>query len=117
MHEMGKDIDRCSATIVPDATRRWTVRVDAWGSPWRTRRHAVEVKLAAGQSAADPGTISRSGRGCSIGWPPPGAQAERPTLVCAATALRAEERPLGEAPARHWRTRSGRSCSSTPYAR
>ena len=40
--------DRDRARTTPGM---WTFRVDAWSDPWATWRHAVEAKLAAGQSA------------------------------------------------------------------
>ena len=43
------DVDRFTATVVPDEPGLWTFRVDAWSDPWATWRHAVTVKLEAGQ--------------------------------------------------------------------
>ncbi len=43
------DVDRFTATVVPDEPGLWTFRVDAWSDPWATWRHAVTVKLNAGQ--------------------------------------------------------------------
>ena len=34
---------------MPDEPGLWTFRVDAWSDPWATWRHAVTVKLKAGQ--------------------------------------------------------------------
>ena len=45
------DPDRWIAHVVPDAEGMWSFRVDAWSDPWATWRHAVEAKVAAGQSA------------------------------------------------------------------
>lgn len=53
MVEQGTGLDLFAATIVPDAVGLWTFRVDAWSDPWATTVHAVEVKVAAGQSAAE----------------------------------------------------------------
>lgn len=53
MVEQGTGLDQFAATIVPDAVGLWTFRVDAWSDPWATTVHAVEVKVAAGQSAAE----------------------------------------------------------------
>src|SRR5689334_14095046 len=44
-----EDVDRFVATVVPDEPGLWTFRVDAWSDPWSTWRHAVTVKLDAGQ--------------------------------------------------------------------
>src|SRR3712207_4371574 len=43
--------DQFVASVVADETGLWTFRVDAWSDPWSTWRHAVTVKLAAGQAA------------------------------------------------------------------
>src|SRR3954463_2664294 len=45
--------DRWLATVVPDREGRWTFRVEAWSDPLATWRHAVEVKVAAGQGPED----------------------------------------------------------------
>ena len=37
----------------PDREGRWTFRVEAWSDPLATWRHAVEVKVEAGQGAED----------------------------------------------------------------
>ncbi|PRY41244.1 alpha-1,4-glucan--maltose-1-phosphate maltosyltransferase [Umezawaea tangerina] len=41
------------ADVVPDAPGEWTFRVDGWGDPWTTWRHAVLAKTAAGAGVAD----------------------------------------------------------------
>ena len=41
------------AVFTPDAVGLWTYRVDGWGDPIHTWRHAVEAKLDAGQSASE----------------------------------------------------------------
>ena len=45
--------DRWHATVVPTTQGRWTYTIEAWGDPVSTWRHAVEVKLEAGQGAED----------------------------------------------------------------
>jgi starch synthase (maltosyl-transferring) len=45
--------DRWQAVLVPDRLGEWRFRVEAWDDPWSTWRHAVTVKLAAGQSVAE----------------------------------------------------------------
>ena len=45
--------DRFVATVVPDRVGWWGFRIDAWADPWSTWRHAVEVKIAAGQTEAE----------------------------------------------------------------
>jgi starch synthase (maltosyl-transferring) len=44
---------RFTATVVPDRMGLWTFTVQAWSDPLATWRHAVEVKVAAGQSAQE----------------------------------------------------------------
>ena len=44
---------RFTATLVPDDIGLWTYTVQAWSDPLATWRHAVEVKVAAGQSAQE----------------------------------------------------------------
>ncbi len=39
--------------FTPDCVGLWTYRVDGWGDPLATWRHAVEAKLGAGQSEAE----------------------------------------------------------------
>jgi starch synthase (maltosyl-transferring) len=46
---------RFIATVVPDEVGLWTYTVQAWSDPLATWRHAVEVKVAAGQSAEELG--------------------------------------------------------------
>jgi starch synthase (maltosyl-transferring) len=53
MTELDDGLDHFAATIVPDAEGFWTFRVDAWSDPWATWRHAVEVKVSAGQGPAE----------------------------------------------------------------
>src|SRR3954451_2828540 len=45
--------DRWLATVVPDREGSWTFRVEAWSDPLATWRHAVEVKVEAGQGAEE----------------------------------------------------------------
>jgi len=44
---------RWHALVSPDAPGRWTFVVEAWSDPYATWRHAVEVKIDAGQGTAD----------------------------------------------------------------
>jgi starch synthase (maltosyl-transferring) len=53
MEEYGQEPDRWLATVVPDREGCWTFRVEAWSDPLATWRHAVEVKVEAGQGAED----------------------------------------------------------------
>jgi len=43
--------DRYRASVVPDRQGIWTATVEAWSDPLETWKHAVEVKVAAGQTA------------------------------------------------------------------
>jgi starch synthase (maltosyl-transferring) len=89
------DVDRFTATVVPDDEGLWTFRVDAWSDPWSTWRHAVTVKLEAGQSPAEMANdlevgarlLQRVGRR-------PAERAHRDLLFAAATALRDTTIPL-----------------------
>src|SRR3954462_4921351 len=49
----GEEPDRWLATVVPDREGLWTFRVEAWSDPLATWRHAVEVKVEAGQGAEE----------------------------------------------------------------
>ena len=45
----GRTPDVFHGVFSPDSVGLWTFRVDAWSDPWATWRHAVTVKLNAGQ--------------------------------------------------------------------
>ena len=45
--------DRFHAQVVPDRMGMWTLVVEAWSDPLGTWRHAVEAKVAAGQSPTE----------------------------------------------------------------
>jgi starch synthase (maltosyl-transferring) len=51
MERYGDQPDRWLATVVPDREGTWTYCVEAWSDPLATWRHAVEVKVEAGQGA------------------------------------------------------------------
>jgi starch synthase (maltosyl-transferring) len=53
MAKFGREPDRWLATAVPDSEGLWTFRVEAWSDPLATWRHAVEVKIEAGQGAEE----------------------------------------------------------------
>ena len=53
MASLGPETDRVAASLVADTEGLWRFRVDAWSDPWATWRHAVEVKVAAGQGAGE----------------------------------------------------------------
>jgi starch synthase (maltosyl-transferring) len=83
------------ATVVPTAQGMWTFRVDAWGDPWTTWRHAVEVKIDAGQGPVELANDLESGaRLLERAARRPSQQANRPLLVAAIEALRDTGRTL-----------------------
>src|SRR5690349_6895592 len=53
MEKLPPEPDRWLATVVPDREGLWTFRVEAWSDPLATWRHAVEVKVEAGQGAEE----------------------------------------------------------------
>ncbi|MFF7385185.1 maltotransferase domain-containing protein [Streptomyces griseoluteus] len=48
MRELSPGSDLWGADITPDATGRWTYRVEAWSDPIATWRHAAGIKIPAG---------------------------------------------------------------------
>ncbi|MEU3859911.1 maltotransferase domain-containing protein, partial [Streptomyces sp. NPDC028722] len=48
MRELAPGSDRWGADVTPDATGRWTFRVEAWSHPLATWRHIASVKVPAG---------------------------------------------------------------------
>ena len=91
------DVDRFTATVVADEPGLWTFRVDAWSDPWATWRHAVTVKLKAGQGPDELANdlevgarlLQRVGRR-------PAERANRDLLFAAANALRDTSLPVQE---------------------
>ncbi|WP_104523212.1 alpha-1,4-glucan--maltose-1-phosphate maltosyltransferase [Blastococcus atacamensis] len=53
MAKLPPEPDRWLTTVVPDREGLWTFRVEAWSDPLETWKHAVEVKVEAGQGAED----------------------------------------------------------------
>ncbi|MGW5717731.1 maltotransferase domain-containing protein [Amycolatopsis sp. NPDC003865] len=89
--------DEFAAVIVPDTTGLWTYRIDAWGDPWATWEHAVEVKVAAGQGPEDlANDLENGARLLERVSRRPDRRAEKALLTGAVTALRDEERALAE---------------------
>jgi starch synthase (maltosyl-transferring) len=95
MDATGVGTDRFEAVVVPDEPGLWTMRVDAWSDPWSTWRHAVTVKVEAGQDAVELANdlevgarlLQRVGRR-------PGERPHRDLLFGAANALRDTALPL-----------------------
>jgi starch synthase (maltosyl-transferring) len=89
--------DEFAAVIVPDTTGTWTYRIDAWGDPWATWEHNVEVKVAAGQGPEDlANDLENGARLLERVSRRPDRRAEKALLTGALTALRDEERSLAE---------------------
>ncbi len=96
MHEQGTGLDLFAATIVPDAPGLWTFRVDAWSDPWATAVHALEAKLAAGQTPAElANDLEIAARLIDEVAARRDRRAEAGTLTGAAAALRDDTLPLG----------------------
>src|SRR5918912_1601582 len=53
MEKLPPEPDRWLAVVVPDREGLWTFCIEAWSDPLSTWRHAVEVKIAAGQGPED----------------------------------------------------------------
>ena len=83
--------------FTPDSVGLWTFRVDGWGDPIHTWRHAVEAKLDAGQGESELSNdllvgaqlLERAATGVPRG--------QRDPLLAAAAALRAPGDPVSRA--------------------
>jgi starch synthase (maltosyl-transferring) len=97
MVDTGAGLDRFVAVIAPDEPGAWTFRVDAWSDPWATVRHAVEVKIEAGQDAGElANDLELAARLLDRVARRPDRRAARAVLFDAAATLRDETRPLPE---------------------
>ncbi|MGH4024067.1 MAG: alpha-1,4-glucan--maltose-1-phosphate maltosyltransferase [Pseudonocardiaceae bacterium] len=89
--------DRFVAGVVPDRTGSWTFRVDGWADPWATWRHAIEVKIGAGQTASElENDLETGARLLERVARRPGQRLNRALLIAAVDALRDAERTVGE---------------------
>jgi starch synthase (maltosyl-transferring) len=88
--------DRFAATVVPDQVGWWTFRVDAWADSWATWRHAIEVKIDAGQRAPELENDLHVGALLLDRAARDGQEPNQQVLAAAATALRDTGRPLSE---------------------
>jgi starch synthase (maltosyl-transferring) len=89
--------DTFTATVVADQVGWWSFRVDGWADPWATWRHAIEVKIAAGQTETElENDLITGARLLERAARRPGQQANRATLSTAAAALRVTGRQLDE---------------------
>ncbi|MFE1252057.1 maltotransferase domain-containing protein, partial [Streptomyces sp. NPDC058735] len=91
MRELTPGSDRWGAEVTPDATGRWTFRVEAWSDPVATWRHAAGIKVPAG---IDPGLVLEEGadlfRRAAAGVP---KEEGRGVLLDAAARLRDDSLP------------------------
>ncbi|MFN2477750.1 MAG: alpha-1,4-glucan--maltose-1-phosphate maltosyltransferase [Pseudonocardiaceae bacterium] len=89
--------DQFIATVVADEVGWWSFRVDGWADPWETWRHAIEVKIDAGQTAAElENDLITGARLLERATRRPGQQVHRAVLSTAAAALRDVGLPLSE---------------------
>lgn len=83
--------------FTPDAVGLWTFRVEGWGDPLQSWRHAVTAKLDAGQAAAELSNDLLIGADlfdrAAAGVP----TAQREPVLAAAAALRASGDPVSRA--------------------
>ena len=94
MAKLPPEPDRWIATVVPDREGPWTFRVEAWSDPMATWRHAVEVKIEAGQGPEELANdleegarlFDRIAAGAGPDW--------RDRVVAAAAALRDDSQEL-----------------------
>jgi starch synthase (maltosyl-transferring) len=80
--------DRWHRDVVADRPGRWTFAIEAWADPFSTWRHAVTVKIEAGQGAEDLANDFASGALLFDRLAPTLPASERPRAVAAAAALR-----------------------------
>ncbi|HVX44483.1 MAG TPA: alpha-1,4-glucan--maltose-1-phosphate maltosyltransferase [Mycobacteriales bacterium] len=89
MHAGAPGTDRWHTTVVPTAAGLWSFYLEAWGDPWSTWRHAVEIKIGAGQDADElSNDLEIGARLLEKVSRRPERRAERATLTAAAAALR-----------------------------
>ena len=89
--------DQFIATVVPDQVGWWSFRVDAWADPWEAWRHAIDVKIDAGQTAPElDNDLHVGARLLERAAHRPTQRANRVALAAAAAALRDAGRPLDE---------------------
>lgn len=85
------------ATVVPDQVGWWSFRVDGWADPGQSWRHAIEVKMAAGQTVPElENDLITGARLLERAARRPAQGTNRVTLAAAAVALRDTGRSLDE---------------------
>ncbi|MGH3852432.1 MAG: maltotransferase domain-containing protein [Pseudonocardiaceae bacterium] len=89
--------DQFTATVVADQVGWWSFRVDAWADPLGTWRHAIEVKIDAGQAAPElENDLITGARLLERAARRPGQQRNKAALTAAAKTLRDTGRALDE---------------------
>jgi starch synthase (maltosyl-transferring) len=88
MERYGQEPDRWLALVSPDREGRWSFRVEAWSDPLATWRHAVEVKIAAGQGPEDLANDLEEGARLLDRVAADGPEEHRDAVAAAAGALR-----------------------------
>jgi len=88
MRPLGQGSDRFEADLTVDAEGLWGYRIEAWSDPVATWRHAVEVKVAAGQGVDELGVDFEDGARLLIRAAAEVPAAARSDLYRAAYALR-----------------------------
>ena len=90
-------LDQFTATVVADEVGLWTFRVDGWADPWVTWRHAIEVKIGAGQTVPElENDLIVGARLLERAARRPGQPTYREVLTTGAAALRDVGLPLDE---------------------
>ncbi|PZS37794.1 MAG: alpha-1,4-glucan--maltose-1-phosphate maltosyltransferase, partial [Pseudonocardiales bacterium] len=90
-------LDQFTATVVADEVGWWSFRVDGWADPWETWRHAIEVKIGAGQTVPElENDLITGARLLERAARRPNQQVQRAALSTAAAALRDVGLPLDE---------------------
>ncbi|MGB7166587.1 MAG: maltotransferase domain-containing protein, partial [Mycobacterium sp.] len=94
---MGEEPYVFHGQFTPDRVGLWTYRVDGWGDPIHTSRHAIEAKLEAGQGESELSNDLIVGaqllERAATGVP----RSQREPLLAAAAALRAPGDPVARA--------------------
>jgi starch synthase (maltosyl-transferring) len=94
MARYGEEPDRWLALVAPDREGRWTFCVEAWSDPLATWRHAVEVKIEAGQGPEDLANDLEEGARLLDRVAMEGPEEHRGAMTAAALALRDESLEL-----------------------
>ncbi len=88
--------DRWHGSVVPSSPGKWTFAIEAWSDPVSTWRHAIEVKLDAGQGPKELANDIEDGALLLLRAARTAPKERRPELTAAATALRNTELDLAD---------------------